>query len=145
MCAIGAANEGSSFRCRLCGFNEQHPRLSGPSLPCPACRHPVADVSISLARLPVPRAVVELVPESVAREGRLMIIAEEPHELVVAVDLLLAPLSAHCDQMDKLRFILNREIRLVHAAQVAIDFAIGRDYRSDSDDDPAGDSTLYEL
>ena len=145
MTAIGAASEGSSFRCRLCGFNQQQPGSSGPSIACPACGRPVADVSSSLERLPVPRATLQLLPASVARECRVVVFAEGPRELVTAADLLRLSLPILLDQMDKLRFVLNGEIRLVHATQAAIDFAIDRDYRSGSDDDPAGDSTLCEL
>jgi hypothetical protein len=71
----------------------------------------------------VPRAVIELVPESVAREnhvfplsldGRtLTLAAADPHNLLVS---------------DRLSFILNKVIRLVPAAPETIRVAINRHY-----------------
>ena len=56
---------------------------------------------------------------------------ETDRELVIAADLrrLSSPVL---DWLAKLRFILNREIRCVHATQETIDFAIRRDYGPDN-------------
>ncbi len=78
---------------------------------------------VDLRDMVIPPHVVELVPESVARENVVMPVAEEDGELKVAV----------CDPndyetFDKLRFILNRAIQPVLAPREAILEAINRYY-----------------
>jgi hypothetical protein len=85
-----------------------HAESDGPALP--AAFHP-------------PRAVLELIPESVARENQvfplafdgqtLTLAAADPHNLLVS---------------DRLSFILNKVIRLVPAAPETIRAAIDRHY-----------------
>src|SRR5947207_10792408 len=85
-----------------------HADADGPALPL--AFHP-------------PRAVVELIPESVAREnhvfplsfdGRtLTLAAADPHNLLVR---------------DRLTFILNKDVRLLPAAPETIRAAIDRHY-----------------
>ena len=116
------------FRCHLCGGGE-HQLPTGPSIPCPVCSRPVADVSSVLLRMPLPKRIVELLPESVARENRGIMFDVDGLEVIIATDLRKwLPAATGLDWMDKLRFILNREIRAVHASKGAIDFAIERDY-----------------
>ena len=60
---------------------------------------------INLDEITIPPAVIELVPESVARENVILPMAEEEDSLRVIVS---DPLDL--DAFDKLRFILNRKI-----------------------------------
>ncbi|WP_020475698.1 GspE/PulE/PilB domain-containing protein [Zavarzinella formosa] len=70
-----------------------------------------------------PRAVIELIPESMARENIILPIASHGETLTVAAadagDVLLA---------DKLSFVLNRKIKLVAYPQAAIIGAINHHY-----------------
>ncbi|HVU87402.1 MAG TPA: hypothetical protein VHD36_08770 [Pirellulales bacterium] len=86
-----------------------------------------------LMRMPLPAALVELLPESVARENRIVIFDETDRELMIAADLRRLHNSPELEWLAKLRFILNREILCVHATRQAIDFAIDRDYWADDD------------
>jgi hypothetical protein len=74
---------------------------------------------------PIPRHVVELVPESVARENRVMPVAFDGETLTFA-----AVNAADIGLTDKLRFILNKNVRLVAASEAevvrAINFYYGR-------------------
>jgi hypothetical protein len=91
----------------------------------PAQRRRARDTSEAdrlLAR-PIPPAVVELIPESVARENAIMPLALDGETLTVAAvdpdDIGLA---------DKLRFILNKNVRMLPASDAAIVRAINRHY-----------------
>jgi type IV pilus assembly protein PilB len=78
---------------------------------------------VNLSEVVIPPSVVELVPEAVAREnavlplsegdGRLTVILSDPNEL---------------DTIEKLRFILNRQIDMALAPREAIMEAINRYY-----------------
>src|SRR5262249_26894240 len=71
----------------------------------------------------IPQAVIELVPESVARENVVLPVALEGETLVVAcVD------PSDGDMLQKLQFILNKDIRLVVAPRERIVAAINRYY-----------------
>lgn len=76
-----------------------------------------------LAEVTIPPNVVELVPESVARENCILPFAEEDGALkVVASD------PDDLATQDKLRFILNREVKIVLAPRDMILAAINRHY-----------------
>ena len=94
---------------------------------------------VSLNEVTIPPSVIELVPESVAREnavlplsesdGRLTVVLSDPHDL---------------DTVDKLRFILNKHIDLSLAPREAILEAINRYYGqsiAESDDTLLGEFT----
>jgi len=68
-------------------------------------------------------SVIELVPESVARENVVIPVELEGESLIVAVN---DPMKL--DVLDKLRFILNREIDIVIAAKESIQGSINRHY-----------------
>ncbi len=68
-------------------------------------------------------SVIELVPESVARENVVIPVELEGESLIVAVN---DPMKL--DVLDKLRFILNREIDIVIAAKESIQASINRHY-----------------
>lgn len=93
---------------------------------------------IDLNRISIPPNVVELVPESVARENVVIPIAEDDGQLRVAV----------CDPddfatFDKLRFILNRRIEICLAPREMILEAINRYYGQTSGE--SQDSVLSEV
>jgi len=68
-------------------------------------------------------AVIELVPESVARENMVIPLSLEDESLLVAVSDPMA-----VEVLDKLRFILNRDIKVVIAPVDAIQTSINRHY-----------------
>ena len=78
---------------------------------------------INLSDVLVPPAVVELVPESVARENAILPLAEEDGQLKVIVSD-----PDDFETFEKLRFILNRRIEPVLAPRDAILEAINRHY-----------------
>ncbi len=78
---------------------------------------------VDLETLEIPRHVIELVPESVAREN--IVIPLEVNEDTIKVALANA---MDMDVLDKLRFVLNREIEVAVASKEAIQNAINRHY-----------------
>lgn len=66
-------------------------------------------------RYEIPPHVLECIPESVVRENLVIPLAEKSDRLMVAFS---DPLD--CEKFDKLRFILNRKISVVHAEQAWI-------------------------
>ena len=78
---------------------------------------------VNLAEVVVPPSVVELVPESVARENITIPLSESDGKLTVIVS---DPMDY--DTFDKLRFILNRQIEIALAPREAILEAINRHY-----------------
>jgi len=78
---------------------------------------------VDLSEVTVPPTVVELVPESVARENAILPLAEEDGMLRVA-----ASDPDDYDTIEKLRFILNRRIETALAPREAILEAINRYY-----------------
>ena len=69
---------------------------------------------VNLSEVVIPPAVIELVPESVARENAVIPLAEGDGRLTVIVS---DPLEI--DTLDKLRFILNRQIDIALAPREA--------------------------
>ncbi len=78
---------------------------------------------VNLSEVVIPPSVVELVPESVARENAILPLAEEEGELTVLVS---DPLDF--EAFEKLRFILNRQIEIALAPRESILEAINRHY-----------------
>ena len=93
---------------------------------------------ISLDDAVIPPSVVELVPESVARENTVMPLAEHDSALKVIVSDPLA-----LETMDKLRFILNRKIEIALAPRESINEAINRYYGQIAEE--SADSMLQEF
>ena len=93
---------------------------------------------IDLNEVAIPPSVVELVPESVARENAVLPMAEEDGGLKV---ILSDPNDL--DTVDKLRFILNRKIDFALAPRAAILEAINRHYGQM--EDQSADSMLQEF
>jgi type IV pilus assembly protein PilB len=78
---------------------------------------------VSLSEVAIPPSVVELVPESVARENAILPLSESDGDLKVIVS---DPLDY--ETFDKLRFILNRQVSIVLAPREAILESINRYY-----------------
>ena len=91
-----------------------------------------------LNNVPIPPAVVELVPESVARENAVIPFSEEDGKLKVVVS---DPLDF--ETFDKLQFILNRKVEIGLATREAILEAINRNYGQT--DGESADSMLQEF
>ena len=93
---------------------------------------------IDLNEVVIPPSVVELVPESVARENAILPMAEEDGGLKVIVS---DPLDL--DTFEKLRFILNRKVDIALAPRENILEAINRHYGQV--EDQSADSMLQEF
>jgi type IV pilus assembly protein PilB len=78
---------------------------------------------VDLTNLEIPKPVIELVPESVARENVVLPLVLEGNVLkIITAD------PANYDTIQKLQFILNKEIVPVLAVQEQIQEAINRNY-----------------
>ncbi len=93
---------------------------------------------VNLEEISIPPNVVELVPESVARENVILPMAEEDDSLRVIVS---DPLDL--DTFDKLRFILNRKIEIILAPRDAILAGINQYYGAVEGE--SADSMLQEF
>ncbi len=79
---------------------------------------------IDLGSLQIPSSVIEMVPESVARENLVLPLSlDDSGSLTVAMHDPMA-----FEILDKLRFIINREIKVAVAPKEAIQAAINRHY-----------------
>jgi type IV pilus assembly protein PilB len=78
---------------------------------------------VDLSELEIPKAVIELVPESVARENVVIPLSLEGNTLkIITAD------PTNYDTIQKLQFILNKDIVPVLAVQEQIQEAINRNY-----------------
>ena len=78
---------------------------------------------VDLADLEIPKSVIELVPESVARENVVLPLSLEGNVLkIITAD------PANYDTIQKLQFILNKDVVPVLAIQEQIQEAINRNY-----------------
>jgi type IV pilus assembly protein PilB len=91
-----------------------------------------------LRDVPIPPHVVELVPESVARENAVIPLAEEDGALKVLVS---DPFDY--ETFEKLQFILNRKVNIALATRESILEAINRNYGQMGDE--SADSMLQEF
>lgn len=78
---------------------------------------------IDLTEVSIPEHIIELVPESVARENAILPMAEDDDSLVV---IMSDPLDI--ETIEKLRFILNRRVDVALAPEENIQEAINRYY-----------------
>lgn len=95
---------------------------------------------VALAEIEIPPAVVELVPESLARENVVMPLAQENASIKV---IMHDPLDF--ETIDKLRFVLNKEIEVALAPKEAIIEAINRYYGSATQETESVDTILMEF
>lgn len=93
---------------------------------------------INLNEVVIPPSIVELVPESVARENAILPMSEEDGALRVIVS---DPLDL--DTFEKLRFILNRKVEIALAPRENILEAINKHYGQI--EDQSADSMLQEF
>jgi type IV pilus assembly protein PilB len=91
-----------------------------------------------LRDVPIPPSIVELVPESVARENAVIPLAEEDGALKVLVS---DPFDY--ETFEKLQFILNRKVNIALATRESILEAINRNYGQMGDE--SADSMLQEF
>ena len=78
---------------------------------------------VDLDSIDIPDHVIELMPESVARENVVVPVSETDSGLAVAIHN-----PSNVNMLDNLRFILNRDVRPVLATRQAINEAINRNY-----------------
>ena len=93
---------------------------------------------VNLNEVAIPPSVIELVPESVARENAVLPMSEENGSLKVIVS---DPLDY--DTREKLRFILNRNVEVALAPRESILEAINRHYGQTGGE--SADSMLQEF
>lgn len=93
---------------------------------------------IQLSEIKIPEAIIELVPETIARENITIPLSEEGDALRV---LLADPMDV--ETVEKLRFILNRQIQIALAPRSSILEAINRYYGQF--DGESADSMLQEF
>lgn len=99
---------------------------------------PAPNITVRLDGFDPPRAIVELLPESVARENLLFPLDHQSGTL-----LLAAADPWNADTMQKLQFILNRDIVLVRAEATDVQDAIDRSYGLTETE--SVDSVFYEF
>src|SRR5271169_3608843 len=95
---------------------------------------------IELREIEIPPSVIELVPESLARENIVMPLAQEGGTIRV---IMHDPLDF--ETIDKLRFVLNRDIEVSLAPKEAIVEAINKYYGSATTETESVDSMLQEF
>ena len=95
---------------------------------------------VDLHEIEIPATIVELVPESVARDNVVMPLALEKGAIKV---IMHDPMDF--DTIDKLRFVLNKEIEVALAPKEAIVEAINRYYGSTTTETESVDSMLQEF
>jgi type IV pilus assembly protein PilB len=93
---------------------------------------------VNLNEVTIPASVIELVPESVVRENAVLPLAEGDGRLTVIVSD-----PNEIDTIEKLRFILNRQIDIALAPRESIHEAINRYYGQTIGD--SADSMLQEF
>ena len=95
---------------------------------------------VELREIEIPPSVIELVPESLARENIVMPLSQESGAIRV---IMHDPLDF--ETIDKLRFVLNREIEVSLAPKEAIVEAINKYYGSATSETESVDSMLQEF
>jgi len=95
---------------------------------------------IELREIEIPPSVIELVPESLARENIVMPLSQESG----AIRVIMHDPNAF-ETIDKLRFVLNREIEVALAPKEAIVESINRYYGGTSTETESVDSMLQEF
>jgi type IV pilus assembly protein PilB len=95
---------------------------------------------IELREIEIPPSVIELVPESLARENIVMPLAQGNGTIKV---IMYDPLGF--ETIEKLRFVLNREIEVALAPKEAIVEAINKYYGAAGTETESVDSMLQEF
>ena len=124
---IGYAFEDDPRRCQRCACFIADRADSDLSMRCPICDRSIADATQLLSRIGVSQFILDLIPESVARENNILPFDCSDGDISILADIL-QPSSV--DAIAKIRFILNRKILCIHAEAVSIQAAIERGYKS---------------
>jgi type IV pilus assembly protein PilB len=95
---------------------------------------------VELKEIEIPASVIELVPESLARENIVMPLSQESGSIRV---IMHDPLDF--ETIEKLRFVLNREIAVSLAPRDSIVEAINKYYGSNTTETESVDSMLQEF
>ena len=95
---------------------------------------------VELREIEIPASVIELVPESLARENVVMPLSQGTGAIRV---IMHDPMDF--ETIDKLRFVLNREIEVSLAPKEAIVEAINKHYGASSSETESVDSMLQEF
>jgi type IV pilus assembly protein PilB len=95
---------------------------------------------VELKEIEIPASVIELVPESLARENFVMPLSQQGGIIRV---IMHDPLDF--ETIDKLRFVLNREIEVSLAPKESIVEAINKYYGSATSETESVDSMLQEF
>jgi type IV pilus assembly protein PilB len=95
---------------------------------------------VELKEIEIPASVIELVPESLARENIVMPLSQQSGVIRV---IMHDPLDF--ETIDKLRFVLNREIEVSLAPKESIVEAINKYYGSATSETESVDSMLQEF
>jgi type IV pilus assembly protein PilB len=95
---------------------------------------------VELREIEIPPSVIELVPESLARENIVMPLAQGNGTIKV---IMFDPLGF--ETIEKLRFVLNREIEVALAPKEAIVEAINKYYGASGSETESVDSMLQEF
>ena len=124
---MGSAFEGDPRQCQRCAWFIGDRADNDLSMRCPTCDRSIADATKLLSRIGVSQFILDLIPESVARESNIL-----PFDCVDGDLKVLADISqpSSVDEIAKIRFILNRKILCLHAEAASIQVAIERGYKS---------------
>jgi len=95
---------------------------------------------VDLREIEIPPTVVELVPEALARENIVMPMSQEHGAIRV---IMHNPMDF--DTIEKLRFVLNREVEVALAPKEAIVEAINKYYGGSTSETESVDSMLQEF
>ena len=95
---------------------------------------------VELREIEIPPSVIELVPESLARENVVMPLSQEGGTIRV---IMHDPMDF--ETCDKLRFVLNREIEVALAPKESIVEAINKYYGGTTSETESVDSMLQEF
>ncbi len=95
---------------------------------------------VELREIEIPASVIELVPESLARENIVMPLSQASGAIRV---IMHDPMDF--ETIDKLRFVLNREIEVSLAPKEAIVEAINKYYGSSTQETESVDSMLQDF
>ena len=95
---------------------------------------------VDLKEVEIPASIIDLVPESLARENLVLPLALEGQAIKV---IMHDPMDL--ETIDKLRFVLNREIEVCLASKESITEAINRSYGGTTQETESVDSMLQEF
>lgn len=127
-----ASPDDASSTCPRCEYFLADFGSAARTISCPDCHRRIADVSYAVLRIPTSPPLLDLVPESVARENTTIAFSGSSSRLIILSDLTEQNVK---ETVEKLRFILNVAVDVLHAEAEAIRHAIVRDYGPPEDDD----------